>query len=98
MREAMTEKLARALIHAQAPQVMIERARAGYYDDYKSPLSLPIQALVQHARLYHLNGIALRAMNGEFDAQEWEADEWAKSDEGQAAFLSILQDGGKHDR
>lgn len=86
MRESTTEKLARALILSNAPQEMIERARSGYYDDYKSPLGTPLVALVNDARRYHLTSIALRAMKGEFDAQGWEADAWAESAEGQTAL------------
>jgi hypothetical protein len=90
-----TERLAEALIHARAPQVMIDRARTGMYDDFKSDLPLPIVALVEDARKYHLNNIALRAMNGEFDAQDWESDEWAMSAEGQETFRQFLKSGGQ---
>jgi hypothetical protein len=77
-----SEKLAESLTHSQAPHVMIDRARAGHYDEYKSDLPFPISALVEDARKYHLNNIALRAINGEFDAQDWEANQWAESEEG----------------
>lgn len=95
MREATTEKLAKALQLSNAPKVMIERARAGYYDDYRSEVPDPIRTLVNDARKYHLNNIAIRAMNGEFDGQTWEGEEWAKSEEGQATFREIVQGGSQ---
>jgi hypothetical protein len=88
-----TERLALALTHAKAPQVLVDRARAGYYDDFKSDLPLPIVALVNDAKQYHLNNIALRAMNGEFDSQKWEAEAWVKSEEGQSVMREIAQRG-----
>ena len=90
-----SEKLAEALIHSSAPQEMIKRAREGYYDDYRSPLPDPIRTLVNDARKYHLNNIALRAINGEFDAQKWEAKAWAKSKEGQEIFKQLLSRGDR---
>lgn len=93
VKKATSDKLAEALIHAKAPQIMIERARSGMYDDFKSDLPLPLHALVDDAKQYHLNNIALRAMNGEFDAEQWEADAWAISAEGQEAFQQILHEG-----
>lgn len=89
-----SEKLAEALTHASAPTSMIQRAREGYYDEYKSSIATPIIALVQDARKYHLNNIALRAVNGEFDAADWEAEAWAKSEEGQEIFKQFLPGGG----
>jgi hypothetical protein len=41
-----TERLARALEAALCPSWMIDRARAGYYDDFKSDLALPCMQLV----------------------------------------------------
>lgn len=90
MRKPTTERLAEALSNARAPQEMISRARSGYYDDFKSDLLFPVRALVEDARKYHLNNIALRAMNGEFDAQDFEAREWAKSAEGQQVLREIV--------
>ncbi len=78
-----TEKLARALLRANAPDAMIDRARKGIYDDYKSPLATPIIALVSDAREHGLAEIAERAIAGEFEAQKWEGDAWMRSPEGQ---------------
>ena len=81
-RKPTTERLAEALELMHAPPAMIKRARDGYYDDFKSPLELPIVALVRHAQQAGLKRIAERAINGEFDAQPWEAEEWANTPEG----------------
>lgn len=86
-----SEKLAQVLELTQAPSQMIVRARAGYYDDYKSPLATPIVQLVQDALAHSLYDIAERAKRGEFDAQDWEADAWAKSAEGQETFKSFFK-------
>ncbi|SRR5229473_3938997 len=85
-RQPTTEKLAQALIAARAPQEMIEHARSGYYDDYKSSVANNIMALVTDARKHKLDDIAKRAMDGEFDATKEESEEWRKSPEGQATF------------
>ena len=82
-RKPTTEKLAEALELMHAPPAMIKRAHDGYYDDFKSPLEKPIVALVRHALQAGLKRIAERAINGEFDAEPWEAEEWANSPEGQ---------------
>lgn len=88
-RQPTTERLALALIAAKAPQEMISRAREGWYDDYKSPAANNIMELVQDARKHKLDDIAKRAMDGEFDAQSWEAAEWRESPEGQATFAEF---------
>lgn len=85
------ERLAVALEQADAPAAMVARAKAGYYDDYRSPLALPITQLVNDARDAGLPGIVWRAMNGDFDATKAESDAWAKSEDGQAAFRDLLK-------
>ena len=92
-----TEKLARALLRANAPDAMIDRARKGIYDDYKSPLATPIIALVSDAREHGLAEIAERAIAGEFEAQKWEGDEWMRSPEGQEIVNSLIRDAQKGD-
>ncbi len=49
-RTPTTEKLAKALEEAGAPEEMITQARAGYYDEYKSDVTTPIMYLVQDAQ------------------------------------------------
>jgi hypothetical protein len=90
-RTPTTEKLAKALEEAGAPEEMITHARAGYYDDYKSDVAAPIAYLVQDARTAGLTTIAERAIDGDFDAQGWEADEWAHSPDGQATFAGFFK-------
>jgi hypothetical protein len=70
------EKLARALIEANAPQSMVNKARAGYYDDFESPIATPLQSLVLDLQAAKLHELAARAMNGDFDATPEEADMW----------------------
>ena len=91
-RKPTTERLAEALSLAGAPKWMIDNANAGYYDDYKSPVAAPIMTLVFDAEGIGLMDIANRAKAGEFDAQTWEAEEWAKSADGQATFAEFFQD------
>lgn len=73
------EKLARALMEANASAQMVERARAGFYDDYESPSATPIANLVRDLQLVGLGDLAARAVNGEFDGTREEAEAWAKS-------------------
>jgi hypothetical protein len=91
-----TERLAQALAAADAPAQMIEQARAGYFDDYKSPLAMPLNQLVATCRNLApsypgLTGIAERVIDGEFDSTKEESDEWARSPEGQEAFRQLVE-------
>lgn len=90
-RTPTTEKLAKALEEAGAPEEMITHARAGYYDEYKSDVATPIIYLAHDAQSAGLTTIAERAKAGDFDAPDWEADEWARSPEGQATFAGFLK-------
>lgn len=74
------EKLALALEEAKAPLFMIKRAREGIYDDFMSPLPMPISQLVIDATGAGLRGIADKARNGDFDATKEEADDWYKKE------------------
>jgi len=69
-RKPTSDILAEALEEVGAPPEMITRARDGYYDDFRSPLDMPITALVQDARTHGLESIATRARHGEFDEQD----------------------------
>jgi hypothetical protein len=71
-----TEKLAQALREARAPAEMIQKAEAGQYDDYKSDSGTPISDLVRDCERAGLMDLAKRAMNGEFDGTDEEAEEW----------------------
>jgi len=84
-----TEILAEALEAAHAPAKMIEQARAGHYDDFKSDLLFPIRELVKDARAAGLASLSIRATSGEFEAQLWECDAWRAGPEGKAAFRKV---------
>jgi hypothetical protein len=75
-----TERLAAALEAAAAPTEMIERARAGYYDDYKSDLPFPCVQLVNDLREVGLTELAQRTIAGEFDGTPQEAAAWSESE------------------
>jgi hypothetical protein len=78
--EATTRKLARMLQRLDAPQVMVDRAFSGYYDDYKSELEDPIAQLVRDAHVYGLEEIVALAQAGEFDGTAAEASEWMRTE------------------
>lgn len=79
-----TEKLAEAMKEAGCSVELIERARNGFYDDFKSPLATPCIQLVSDLNDYPI--LRERAKNGEFDSQKWESDEWAHSQDGKQAM------------
>jgi hypothetical protein len=63
------ERLARALEDEGAPTYIIDNARNGVYDDFRSTQVNPYgQDLISHARKLELWDIARRAQAGEFDA------------------------------
>lgn len=70
------ERLAAALIEANAPQSMVQKARVGYYDDFESTIATPIVALVHDCRAAGLNDLAARAVGGDFDASKEESEAW----------------------
>jgi hypothetical protein len=100
--EHTTTKLARALeaIPGVPPQ-MIDRARAGHYHDYLSPLATPEIQLVKDLRELAarpgtprnsrpmLRDLAKAVINGDHDASKEEADEWARSQEGRETMAAF---------
>lgn len=56
--------------------VMIERAKAGYYSDYDSPIEFPCVTLVIDSDNLGLQDIAEKAKIGEYDATREESDAW----------------------
>lgn len=55
---------------------MILSARAGYYDDFKTPLDFPLRQLVADAQKIGLTDIAQWAIDGRYDATQEEAKAW----------------------
>lgn len=90
-----TERLAMALAERNNPRLapMIQRAREGYYDDYKSELPFPLTQLVRDLRQNGEHELADRAVSGEFDGTKEEADVWAQSEEGQQVFRAFGRGG-----
>jgi hypothetical protein len=88
-----TERLARDLQDAGAPAAMVQRAREGYYDDFKSPLAMPEAQLLTDARAAGLTTIVDGVIDGRWDSTKEEAEAWAQSPEGQETFRELL--GGK---
>lgn len=87
------ERLAAALREAGLEEIAQEAER-GLYDDYESPNPLPITSLVHRLgeqRTPAADAIAERAKAGEFDGTKEEADAWARSPDGQAAFRELLR-------
>jgi hypothetical protein len=86
-----TERLAEAMEAAGCDAWLLANARAGHYDDYKSDLACPIYRLVADLKKEGHEELAQRAMNGEFDGTREEADEWARSPEGQQVFRDLVE-------
>jgi len=93
------DKLAAALREVGLDE-MADKAATGYYHDYLSPLATPAITLVNDLAVAASRGdhfkvgiIALRkrVINGDFDATSEESDDWAASEDGQAAFRSLLR-------
>lgn len=71
------ERLTQALIEAGAPAVMIEKAKAGEYDDYEAvDTATPCIDLYNACKSFGLTALAERVKNGEFDATPEESDAW----------------------
>ena len=88
-----TERLARALEALDDPRLldMIARARAGYYDDFKSILSLPLLQLIRDLEAAGHPEMTRRVRNGEFDATDAEADVWMRSPEAKEIITHLVQ-------
>lgn len=80
-------------------QDMSLKARGGYYHDYLSPLDLPELQLVNDLGIATekrpdltaaIMALRQRIINGEFDANAEEGDEWASSPDGRDAFSRLV--------
>ena len=63
---------------------LAERAANGEFTDYADTHDCPITELHRLCRQYGLHSVADRVVNGDFDADKAESDEWAKSESGQS--------------
>lgn len=89
-RTPTSDLLADALDAEGAPREMVDAARSGHYDDFRSELAFPLTQLVHDATRFGMDGIVKRALDGEFDAQDWEAEAWRASPEGRATFHELF--------
>jgi hypothetical protein len=89
--DASTEKLVAALEAKRDYRLkpMIEKAKEGYYHDYKTQLLDPIGHLVRDLRAWGHEGLAQQAINGAFDATREEADAWLNSLDGKAVLAEF---------
>lgn len=86
-----TKRLADALRAADAPASMIRAAEDGAYDEFKSGSEQPIVNLVHQCLAAGLDDIAQRAIDGEFDLQDWEVEDWAQhTSEGKAVIQEFF--------
>jgi hypothetical protein len=86
-------KLASALVAAGLYD-MADKAVVGFYDDFLSPVDLPISMLVFDLREVGTPEallIAEDAKNGLYDATEAEADSWVNSPDGRETFANFLK-------
>lgn len=82
---------------ARAPVVLIDRAKRNEFHDYKSESATPCIDLVQALTVACRNEpsespmqkLRRRAMDGEFDSDRAECDEWANSPEGREVIVSL---------
>jgi hypothetical protein len=104
MGEHTTVTLAKALREIPGvPQDMIDRAIAGHYHDFLSPLDFPEITLVSDLRALTklpatprdsrtlLTALAQAVIDGEYDASAEESDAWAASPEGREAFAVLAR-------
>jgi hypothetical protein len=74
-----SERLANALDQAGAPPRLVNNARIGLYDLYKSPYTFPKMALLSDLRHFQMNNFCTRVLLGEFEPSSTEVLAWLKS-------------------
>ena len=85
------DRLAQVLTEAGLVK-MAERASWGRYDDFESVSATPSIDLVRALSLAGRTDLADRARQGEWDATPEEAEEWARSPEGQRTLADLRGD------
>lgn len=71
-------------------QALLRRIGQDYYHDYFGVPAFSTLALVNALYSRGLGELVERVKQGEFDATPAEADEWARSPEGQAAYRALM--------
>lgn len=90
------ERLARALIEESKgrydPRIerMVKLARAGHYDEFETDIAFPLRTLVADLRALGWGAFAQRVIDGEFDANDEEAESWMTR-EGYPLLLADLE-------
>lgn len=90
--KAKADKLAAAIREAATEprhHKLADRAATGEFGDYSDTHLCGITACYDLCRMYGLQSIAARLVNGEFDASKEESDEWMRSSSGQSAAREL---------
>lgn len=95
MSDPSTDRLVAALKESGAPADLVLRAVGGAFHDYKSDSATPIVDLMRECERRGLYKVARLARDGAFDADQAEADEWARSPDGQQAMRSLTKPEGR---
>jgi hypothetical protein len=89
---ASDEKLAQALREINLLD-MADRAEQSYYNDYFSPMDMPMMALAAELLMLGTSGalsLRQRVMAGEFDGTKAEMQEWAASEDGRETYRRLM--------
>lgn len=87
-----SDRLAIALQEVDAPLWMVERARKGEYDDFKSPHAMPLHKLMEDVAANGLpESFKKRIVEGEFDCTLEEGQAWMESEEGQEVQRRLMR-------
>lgn len=84
-------RLARTLREEQCPQELVDNARAGHYDDFKSELPVPEFQLYADLKKIGRDDLVERLIAGEWDATAEESQEWMKSDDARQAHEIVAK-------
>jgi hypothetical protein len=99
-----TKDILAAELRKAGLNAMADKAAAGYYHDYLSPLDMPCQQLAHDLKIFadapslseprrvEARTLLARHLNGEFDASKEESEAWAASPEGRETFAKLTPD------
>ncbi len=99
---ARTSELLAVALEAVGLTAMAKLARHDMFHDYLSPHATPTMGLADMLvgaatgcpdgkRMAKILQLRDRVIAGDFDADDAEADAWAKSEEGQASFAKLVE-------